>query len=75
MSPPASKNNSIQPVFSILLTIYSNTVKKTLVKGKMPMKEVKSIKTKELLFTLDDSESNYIKFLKAILLKHGLEKL
>ena len=73
MSSPAPEDDSIQPVFSISLTVYSNVIKKTLVKGKTTTKEVKSTKTKELLFTPDDSKSNYIKFLKAILLKHGLE--
>ncbi|KAI6096257.1 hypothetical protein EV401DRAFT_1895814 [Pisolithus croceorrhizus] len=40
-------------------------------KGKMTSKEEKSTKMKELLFIA--VESNYLKFLQAILLKHGLE--
>ena len=41
-------------------------------KGKITSKEEKSTKTKELLFASNDS--NYVEFLEAILLKHGLER-
>ncbi|KAI6042902.1 hypothetical protein EDC04DRAFT_2963647 [Pisolithus marmoratus] len=54
--------------FSVSLTVYLK-VKKT-AQGKMTSKEEKSMKTKELLFMPDDS--NYLKFLCSILLKHGL---
>ncbi|KAG6377816.1 hypothetical protein JVT61DRAFT_14591 [Boletus reticuloceps] len=70
MSSPTPEDDIIQQSFSISLTVYSN-IKKKLVKGKTSLKEEKSTKTKELLFAPDDS--NYIKFLQAILLKHGLE--
>ncbi|KAL4072356.1 hypothetical protein V8B97DRAFT_1917147 [Scleroderma yunnanense] len=56
--------------FSILLTVYSK-VKNTSAKGKTMSKVEKSTKLKELSFSINNS--NYISFLQAILLKHGLE--
>lgn len=53
--------------FSISLTVYSKVKKTT--RGKTTSKEEKSTKMKELLFALDDS--NYLEFLRSILLKHG----
>ncbi|KAI6022829.1 hypothetical protein BKA83DRAFT_11121 [Pisolithus microcarpus] len=53
--------------FAVALTVYSNLKKKT--KGKASAsKEVKSVKTKELLFPLRDS--NYLGFLQSLLEKH-----
>jgi hypothetical protein len=71
MSSPAPEDAGIQQLFSISLTVYSNVIKKMAVKGKTTTKEEKSTKMKELLFAPDPL--NYIKFLQAILLKHGLE--
>ncbi|KAI6020501.1 hypothetical protein EDC04DRAFT_2901731 [Pisolithus marmoratus] len=69
MSSPTPEEDNFLQSFSILLTVYLK-VKKTSMKGKTTSKEEKSTKMKELLFTL--SASNYVKFLKAVLLKHGL---
>ncbi|KAI6019129.1 hypothetical protein EDC04DRAFT_2901868 [Pisolithus marmoratus] len=53
--------------FAVSLTVYSNLKKKT--KGKASAaKEVKSVKTKELLFLLRDN--NYLGFLQSLLEKH-----
>ncbi|KAI5980479.1 hypothetical protein EDC04DRAFT_2917958 [Pisolithus marmoratus] len=53
--------------FAVTLTVYSNLKKK--MKGKASAaKEVKSVKTKELLFPLRDS--NYLRFLQSLLEKH-----
>ncbi|KAI6039959.1 hypothetical protein EDC04DRAFT_2602833 [Pisolithus marmoratus] len=68
MSSPTPEEDDFLQSFSILLTVYLK-VKKTSMKGKTTSKEEKSIKMKELLFT--PSTSNYIEFLKAVLLKHG----
>ncbi|KIK12710.1 hypothetical protein PISMIDRAFT_18535 [Pisolithus microcarpus 441] len=56
--------------FSILLMVYLK-IKKMSVKGKTTSKEEKSTKMKELLFS--PTNSNYIKFLQAVLCKHGLD--
>ncbi|KAI6008948.1 hypothetical protein EDC04DRAFT_2610799 [Pisolithus marmoratus] len=69
MLSPALEDDNFLQLFSILLTVYSK-VKKTSVKGKMTSKEEKSTKMKELLFALNSL--NYIEFLQAILLRHGL---
>ncbi|KAI6008476.1 hypothetical protein EDC04DRAFT_2907142 [Pisolithus marmoratus] len=69
MLSPALEDDNFLQLFSILLTVYLK-VKKMSAKGKMTSKEEKSTKMKELLFTLNSS--NYIEFLQAILLKHGL---
>ncbi|KAI5994860.1 hypothetical protein EDC04DRAFT_3094936 [Pisolithus marmoratus] len=61
MSSPTPEEDDFLQSFSILLTICS---KEENLKGG----EVHEMK--ELLFTL--STANYIKFLKAVLLKHGL---
>ena len=70
MSSPTPEDDDTQQSFSISLTVYSK-IKKTSVKGKTTSKEEKSTKMKELLFA--PNNSNYVKFLQAILLKHGLE--
>ncbi|KAF8833089.1 hypothetical protein BDN67DRAFT_1017968 [Paxillus ammoniavirescens] len=74
-SPPPSDAGGHDTVFTISLTVYSIT-KKT-VKNKSTTKEEKSIKTKELPFAINDSETNYIDFLRAALVKHnqGLFKI
>ena len=69
-SPTPEVDDSTQQSFSISLTVYSK-IKKTSVKGKTTSKEEKSTKMKELLFA--PNNSNYVEFLQAILLKHGLE--
>ncbi|KIK14137.1 hypothetical protein PISMIDRAFT_117552 [Pisolithus microcarpus 441] len=57
--------------FAVALTVYSNLKKK--MKGKASAsKEVKSVKTKELLFPLRDS--NYLGFLQSLLEKHGQDQ-
>ncbi|KIK13183.1 hypothetical protein PISMIDRAFT_119385 [Pisolithus microcarpus 441] len=57
--------------FAVALTVYSNLKKKT--KGKASAaKEVKSVKTKELLFPLRDN--NYLGFLQSLLEKHGQDQ-
>ncbi|KAI6019254.1 hypothetical protein BKA83DRAFT_4127200 [Pisolithus microcarpus] len=57
--------------FAVALTAYSNLKKKT--KGKASAaKEVKSVKTKELLFPLRDN--NYLGFLQSLLEKHGQDQ-
>ena len=61
-SPPQER----QHAFAVTLTVYS-TPKQS--KGGKTTKQEKSLKTKELFFTL--KESNYIKFLLGILEKHG----
>ncbi|KAF9235503.1 hypothetical protein BU15DRAFT_64766 [Melanogaster broomeanus] len=65
-TPPPDMNGQ-GSVLTISLTVYSIT-KKT-VKNKSTTKEGKSIKTKELSFTI--SETNYINFLHAALAKHN----
>ncbi|KIK13778.1 hypothetical protein PISMIDRAFT_17760 [Pisolithus microcarpus 441] len=69
MSSPAPEGDNYLQSFSIFLTVYSK-VKKTSMRGKMTSKEEKSTKMKELLFIA--VESNYLEFLQAILLKHGM---
>ena len=71
MSSPTPENDDTQQSFSISLAVYSR-IKKMSAKGKITSKEEKSTKTKELLFASNDS--NYVEFLEAILLKHGLER-
>ena len=61
-SPPPER----QHVFAVTLTVYS-TPKQS--KGGNTTKQEKSLKTKELFFTL--KESNYVEFLLGILEKHG----
>ncbi|KAI6044130.1 hypothetical protein EDC04DRAFT_2599716 [Pisolithus marmoratus] len=57
--------------FTVALTVYSR-LKKTM-KGKASaLKEVKSIKMKELLFSLRDD--NYLMFLQSVLEKHGQDQ-
>ncbi|KAI6013895.1 hypothetical protein EDC04DRAFT_2904341 [Pisolithus marmoratus] len=70
MSSPALEDDNTPQSFSIFLTIYSK-IKKMSVKGRTTLKEEKSTKMKELLF--GTVKSNYLNFLQAILLKHGLE--
>ncbi|KAI5998888.1 hypothetical protein EDC04DRAFT_2909211 [Pisolithus marmoratus] len=65
---PALEDKVNLQAFSVSLAVYSK-VKKT-AQGKMTSKEEKSTKTKELLFTPDDS--NYLEFLHSILHKHSL---
>ncbi|KIK25095.1 hypothetical protein PISMIDRAFT_97447 [Pisolithus microcarpus 441] len=70
MSSPPLDDDILLQSFSVSLTVYSK-VKKVSLKGKKTSKEEKSMKMKELLFALDDS--NYTEFLQAILHKHGLD--
>jgi len=69
-SPTLEDDDTLVQSFSVSLTVYSK-IKKTSVKGKTTSKEEKSTKMKELLFA--PTNSNYVEFLQAILLKHGLE--
>ncbi|KIJ21121.1 hypothetical protein PAXINDRAFT_6893 [Paxillus involutus ATCC 200175] len=69
-SPPPSCDSERENIFSISLTVYA-AVKKT-VKGKVTTKEEKSVKTKELLIAISDS--NYIDFLQSVLAKHGQDQ-
>jgi len=64
-SPPQDSED--EHAFSVSLTVYSKIKKVT--KGKTTSKEEKSIKTKELVFPIN--ESNHLDFLRSILLKHG----
>ncbi|KAI6016744.1 hypothetical protein EDC04DRAFT_2903047 [Pisolithus marmoratus] len=70
MLSPSPEGHDPPQSFSIFLTVYSK-IRKTSARGKTTLKEEKSTKMKELLFTTDNS--NYLDFLQAILLKHGLE--
>ncbi|KAI6030228.1 hypothetical protein EDC04DRAFT_2605399 [Pisolithus marmoratus] len=70
MSSPALEDDDTPQSFSIFLTVYSK-IKKMSVRGRTTLKEEKSTKMKELLFITVNS--NYLDFLQAILLKHGLE--
>ncbi|KAI6046583.1 hypothetical protein EDC04DRAFT_2598014 [Pisolithus marmoratus] len=70
MSSPSPEGDIPPQSFSIFLTVYSK-IRKTSARGKTTSKEEKSTKMKELLFAADNS--NYLDFLQAILLKHGLE--
>lgn len=69
-SPPPSCDSERENIFSISLTVYA-AVKKT-VKGKVTTKEEKSVKTKELLIAISDS--NYVDFLQSVLAKHGQDQ-
>ncbi|KAI6029200.1 hypothetical protein PISMIDRAFT_121225 [Pisolithus microcarpus 441] len=69
LSPPLDDDILLQS-FSVSLMVYSK-VKKVSLRGKTMSKEEKSMKMKELLFALDDS--NYTEFLQVILHKHSLD--
>ncbi|KAI6041786.1 hypothetical protein EDC04DRAFT_2892670 [Pisolithus marmoratus] len=70
-SPSPTHESERWHAFTVALTVYSR-LKKTM-KGKASAsKEVKSIKTKELLFSLRDN--NYLMFLQSILEKHGQDQ-
>lgn len=61
---PTEKNYA----FTVALTVYSALKQSS--KGKSTVKkQEKSVKTKELLFQLN--EDNYVEFLESILEKHG----
>ncbi|KAI6011473.1 hypothetical protein EDC04DRAFT_2905451 [Pisolithus marmoratus] len=70
MLSPSPEGDDPPQSFSIFLTVYLK-IRKTSARGKTTSKEEKSTKMKELLFTANNS--NYLDFLQAILLKHGLE--
>ena len=70
MSSPPPEDDSLGQQFSISLTVYSK-VKNMTTKGKTTSKVEKSTKLKELSFCTNNS--NYIGFLQAVLLKHGLD--
>ena len=71
--PMSEQSQALEPerqyyAFAMALTIYSK-LKKSNLKGKTSTKhEEKSVKTKKLLFALE--ENNYLKFLEGILKKH-----
>ena len=61
-------NKPRQYAFTVALTVYAAL--KQSAKGKSTAKrQEKSVKTKELLFPLN--EDNYVKFLESVLEKHG----
>jgi len=59
MSPSPPQDSEDEHAFSVSLTVYSKIKKVT--KGKTTSKEEKSIKTKELVFPIN--ESNHLDFL------------
>ncbi|KIK95411.1 hypothetical protein PAXRUDRAFT_11457 [Paxillus rubicundulus Ve08.2h10] len=68
-SPTQDAKDNSEQAFSILLTIYLKV--KTTSRGKSASKQEKSVSTKELLFLI--KPSNYVNFLKSMLLKLGQE--
>ncbi|KAI6015958.1 hypothetical protein EDC04DRAFT_2903549 [Pisolithus marmoratus] len=70
-SPSPTCKLEEQYAFTIALTVYSSLKKNTKGKGSA-LKEVKSVKMKELFFPLQDDD--YPLFLQSILEKHGQDQ-
>jgi hypothetical protein len=69
---PTLSDSDMAYTFAVSLTVYSFIKKKT-AKGKVAApKEEKSVKVKELQFSIDDT--NYLDFLQSILDKHGQDQ-
>ncbi|KAH0828620.1 hypothetical protein J3R83DRAFT_2964, partial [Lanmaoa asiatica] len=71
MMLPLASDDQKAHTFKVSLTVYSLLKKKTSWKVST-LKEEKSMKVKELLFTVDDD--NYIEFLTSLLEKYGWEQ-
>ncbi|KAF8549056.1 hypothetical protein OG21DRAFT_1515596 [Imleria badia] len=72
--PPSSPTCNSEKVyaFTVSLTVYSLLKKKTAKGRASTSKEEKSVKSKELQVSIDDS--NYLDFLQSMLDKHGQDQ-
>ena len=71
VSPTPSDSDTVY-TFAVSLTVYSLIKKKTPRGKAATSKEEKSVKVKELQFSIDNT--NYLDFLQSILNKHGQDQ-